>query len=210
GVDAIAGVFVVRGVVRDQPIANRCAKTVLRVDHLSPGAAGGDDARPRVGIFDLRFSTCDLRLIAIIAIGLLFGISCDRKDAGSSSRTTKLARSVFGAGTIRGTVKFIGTPPPRETIANVPCHPGAPQLQDETVVVNADGTLANVLVYLANAPASDGSDRQAALLDQKDCRYVPHVVGVQAGQTLKIRSSDGQGTMHNVHLIPQKNPAANF
>jgi hypothetical protein len=117
---------------------------------------------------------------------------------------------VFGSGTIRGTVRFIGAPPPRETIPNKPCHAGAPELKDETVVVNADGTLANVFVYLASAPASDGSDRPAELLDQKDCRYVPHVVGVQSGQTLRIRSSDGQGTLHNVHYAPQKNPAANF
>jgi len=107
-------------------------------------------------------------------------------------------------------VKFIGTPPPRESIANKPCHANAPELKDETVVVNADGTLANVFVYLASAPASDGSDRPAALLDQKDCRYAPHVVAVQAGQKLRIRSSDPNGTPHNVHYVPEKNPAANF
>jgi hypothetical protein len=39
---------------------------------------------------------------------------------------------------------------------------------------------------------------------------VPHVIGVQSGQTLRIRSSDGQGTLHNVKYAPQKNPAANF
>jgi plastocyanin len=143
----------------------------------------------------------------VVAGCLLFGISCDRKDSPAVSRP----RPVFGSGTIRGTVKFIGTPPPRETIPNKPCHDGAPELKDETVVVNADGTLANVFVYLANVPASDGSGRPAALLDQKDCHYVPHAVGVQVGQTLTVRTSD-PGTMHNVHMIPQqqKNPAANF
>ncbi len=106
-------------------------------------------------------------------------------------------------------MKFTGTPPPRETIPNKPCHDGAPELKDETVVVNADGTLANVFVYLAGVPASDGSDRPPALLDQKNCRYEPHVIGVQVGQPLTIRTSD-PGTMHNVHYVPQQNPAANF
>ena len=106
-------------------------------------------------------------------------------------------------------MKFIGTPPPRADIPNVPCHAGAGPLKDETVVVNDDGTLANVFVYLASAPPSDGSSREATVLDQKDCRYVPHAVGVQVGQTLRVRSSDA-GTMHNVHYNPAKNAAANF
>jgi plastocyanin len=69
--------------------------------------------------------------------------------------------------------------------------------------------LANVFVYLAGVAASDGSDREPALLDQKDCRYVPHAVGVQVGQTLRVRSSD-PGTLHNVHYNPDRNPPANF
>jgi plastocyanin len=109
---------------------------------------------------------------------------------------------------IHGAVKFVGTAPKRAEIPNRPCHDGAEPLLDETVVVNENGTLANVLVQLVDAPASDGSDRVPAVLDQKDCRYVPHVIGVQVGQTLKIRSSDP--TMHNVHYNPGRNAPANF
>ena len=71
------------------------------------------------------------------------------------------------------------------------------------------GTLANVFVYLADVPPSDGSQREATVLDQKDCRYVPHVVGVQVGQVLRVRSSDPK-TMHNVHYNPSKGAAGNF
>jgi hypothetical protein len=107
-------------------------------------------------------------------------------------------------------VKFVGTPPPREEISNKPCHPGAQSpLKDETVVVNADGTLANVLLYLADAPPSDGSRRDPAVLDQKDCRYVPHVIGVQVGQALTVKTSD-PGTFHNVHYSPERNAPGNF
>ena len=110
---------------------------------------------------------------------------------------------------VKGTVKFLGMPPVMGEIANEPCHAEAEKpLKEETVVVNENGTLANVLVYLADAPASDGSARPAALLDQVDCRYVPHVVGVQVGQPLTIRSSDP--TLHNVHYNASKNPSANF
>ena len=79
---------------------------------------------------------------------------------------------------------------------------------EEKVVVNENGTLANVFVYLAGVPASDGSDREPAVLDQVDCRYVPHAIGVQVGQMLRIRSSDP--TMHNVHYDSDSNGAANF
>jgi plastocyanin len=117
----------------------------------------------------------------------------------------------YGNGTIRGMVKFVGQAPRRAEIANKPCHDhSASPLLDETVVVNEKtGTLANVFVYLADAPPSDGSQRDAAVLDQVDCRYVPHVVGVQVGQPLRVRTSDPK-TLHNVHYNPSANPAGNF
>ena len=115
---------------------------------------------------------------------------------------------MYGTATIRGIVKFTGEPPKRDAIANQPCHAGAKPLLDEKVVVNENKTLANVFVYLASASASDGSDREAAVLDQVSCQYVPHAIGVQVGQTLRIKSSDP--TMHNVHYDPKANTPANF
>ncbi len=137
-----------------------------------------------------------LLLIAACAIG------CDKKVE------VHRPKPVFGTGTIHGTVKFVGTPPKRDTIPNQPCHDGAPQLKEETVVVNDDSTLANTFVYLAGVTASDGSDRPAALLDQKDCRYVPHVIGIQVGQALRVRSSDS--AIHNVRYDASANPSGNF
>lgn len=93
------------------------------------------------------------------------------------------------------------------TIANQPCHDEAGPIKEETIVVN-DGGLKNTLVYLVGGPRFSGAAREPAVLDQVSCRYVPHVVGVQVGQTLKIKSSDP--TIHNVHYIPDQNPPANF
>ena len=113
-----------------------------------------------------------------------------------------------GNGVVRGAVKFDGVPPKMAVIANKPCHEGAPALQEETVLVGDGGALMNVLVFVEGAGTGDGSAREPAVLDQVHCRYVPHVLGVQVGQTLVVRSSDD--TMHNVHYKPDRNAAANF
>lgn len=109
------------------------------------------------------------------------------------------ASTVTGTGSVRGVVHFDGIAPPRATVRNTPCCPGAPPTQlDETVIVGPAGTLANVFVYLDGGPKTEGAALPSPVLDQVFCRYVPHVVGVVVGQPLKLRSSDQ--TMHNVAI----------
>ena len=109
------------------------------------------------------------------------------------------AASVAGHGTVTGRVTFDGTAPPRENVRNEPCCPGAPATQlKEDVIVNPNGTLANVFVYLDGGPKTDGSALPPAELDQKFCQYVPHALGVVVGQKLALHSSDD--TMHNVRI----------
>ena len=45
-------------------------------------------------------------------------------------------------------------------------------------------------------------------LDQKGCRYTPHVFGVRAGQPLEISNSDP--TLHNVHAMGRSNQEFNL
>jgi hypothetical protein len=80
----------------------------------------------------------------------------------------------------------------------------------ETVVANSNATLQNVFVYVKEGlpdqewpVASEG-----VLLDQSGCRYHPHVLGIQAGQTLIIRNSDG--ILHNIHPMPVVNRPFNL
>ena len=118
-----------------------------------------------------------------------------------------------GDGVARGVVTFAGTAPEMAEIANVPCHDGAPPLKEETVVVDpATKGLANVVVYLkgvrASEPVPTGPSSKPPVLDQVHCRYTPHVVAVEAGKPLVVRSSDD--ALHNVHYTPAANPAANF
>ncbi len=103
-----------------------------------------------------------------------------------------------GGGTISGKMKFTGTKPamPKIDMTEEPkCkakYQGVPT--EETVVVNPNGTLANVFVYVKSglpasyqAPAPTGP----VTLDQDGCRYHPHVLGILVGQPLAIKNSDG-------------------
>ena len=111
------------------------------------------------------------------------------------------------AGAIRGVITFEGQVPAREPI-NMDSDPYCtkqPANSTETVLVGEGSGLQNVFVYV-----KDGlGDRvfpvpsTAVALDQKGCRYTPHVLGIQVGQTLEILSSDN--TLHNVHAIPEQN-----
>ena len=140
----------------------------------------------------------------VLATTLLL-TGCDEKQSAPEAPLS--TRSVLGKGGIRGRVTFVGTPPEMKAIANQPCHDAAEAIKEEMIVVN-DGALQNTLVFIAGGPRFSGAALEPSVLDQKSCRYVPHVLGVQVGQTLRIRSSDP--TIHNVHYTPDRNPPGNF
>ncbi|HEX5236511.1 MAG TPA: hypothetical protein VFW25_14425 [Silvibacterium sp.] len=107
------------------------------------------------------------------------------------------------SGTISGTIHFTGKPPKRIPIdmAQDPVCSLAPANLTEQYVSD-DGGLENVFVYVkdglgdkAYAPPS-----KPVIMDQKGCRFVPHVIGAMTGQPIKFTNSDG--TMHNVHMVP--------
>jgi hypothetical protein len=116
---------------------------------------------------------------------------------------------------VTGKVKLDGKPPaPKEIDMSgvkecAALH--ADPVMDETIVAKATGELANVVVSVKaeEAAALGGAiPEQPAVLDQKGCQYVPHVLPMMVGQKLKIKNSDA--FLHNVHSLAQTNPAFNF
>lgn len=74
----------------------------------------------------------------------------------------------------------------------------------ETVLVSADGGLANVFVNLKGSFPATPVPTEPVTIDQHGCIYFPRVAGIRAGQTLVIRNSDA--LRHNVHSVSlQKN-----
>lgn len=117
-------------------------------------------------------------------------------------------------GTITGKVTFDGTPPKMATLdtsANPVCakaHATSP-LKSEQVVVNPNGTLKNVFVWVsAGLPDKTWQvPTTAVTIDQNGCEYKPHVIALMAGQNLEIKNSDP--TNHNIHPQPTVNQEFN-
>ena len=118
------------------------------------------------------------------------------------------------AGEVKGTVTIDGTAPKNEAIkmnADPVCVREAkgPQFQ-ETYEVGGDGkSLGNVFVYVKEGLGNYAYDTptEPAKIDQKECRYHPHVFGMRVGQPLEILNSDP--TLHNIHAIPKANQEFN-
>jgi plastocyanin len=135
-------------------------------------------------------------------------LGCERSPA----ETARIdAREVRGDAKIVGRVRFEGSPPVMRPIANQPCHEGAAAINEEFVIVGKTGGLKNVFVYVESKalPKMNGASLEAVVLDQVNCRYEPHVLGVCVGQPVRVKSSDPK-TMHNVHYSPMNNDARNF
>jgi len=119
-----------------------------------------------------------------------------------------------GAASITGKVAFEGTAPERRRIATdadpvcASMHADKP-LMTEDVIVNANGTLENVFVYVKKGLEGKAFDvpKTPVIIDQKGCQYHPHVFGMMAGQKLIIRNNDP--TLHNIHALPIVNKEFN-
>ncbi len=115
------------------------------------------------------------------------------------------------AGSVSGVVTFAGkTPAPVKIDMTMDpvCEMKAGDNYAEQYVVK-DGKLENVFVYVKSGPpeamnagpsSAGPSSGTPVVLDQRGCRYVPHVVGVMAGGEVEFRNSDP--TMHNIHTMP--------
>lgn len=149
------------------------------------------------------------RIFLLLATSLLLA-GCGmpkgcREDRSSGIAAADLPPPTYGEASVSGLVRFEGNAPEMPVIEAAK-HCG--NITEEWAVVGEAGELANVLVYLENAPPSSGREREALLLDQVSCRFVPHVLGVQIGQPLVAKNSDLD--FHNVHYAPENSKPTNF
>jgi plastocyanin len=144
------------------------------------------------------------KILAVTLCALLLAVAgCNKPSTTSAPAKNYTTIDWANSGTIAGTIHFTGKPPQRIAIdmGQDPVCSLAPSNYTEQYVVS-NGGLENVFVYI-----KDGLGNKAyappstpAVMDQKGCRFTPHVIGVMAGQPVKFTNSDA--TMHNVHMIP--------
>jgi plastocyanin len=111
-------------------------------------------------------------------------------------------------GSVDGVVKLTGKAPAPVKIdmtMDPACgmSPGGDSNMSEQYAVH-NGDLANVFIYVKDGPkgafAMPPSFGPAVVMDQKGCRYTPHVIALRKGGSVEFRNSDI--TMHNIHTMP--------
>jgi hypothetical protein len=133
-----------------------------------------------------------------------------------------MAATIFAqeGATLKGKFIFDGDPP-KPLVLDCKKEPICCQkpMLDESLVVGKDKELANVIVWVRSKGLKVPEElaakyKEPALMDNKECRFQPRVVGVVLGQELKIGNSDPVGHNSNVTghgfnpIVPAGNSAA--
>ncbi len=140
-------------------------------------------------------------------------------DSGSPETDTSAAADAFpeaeATATVSGKILFDGDPPPRDEIPAEKIaaakdsfcekhHSDAPVLTED-LIVGDDKAIRNVLVYVKSFPDewTHSAPTDTVTIDQVNCAYVPHVVGVMTNQPVVVTSNDD--TTHNIHFMAKMN-----
>jgi hypothetical protein len=129
---------------------------------------------------------------------------CSGRAAAQSDYTVI---TVQNGGAIAGTVTWTGPVPkiPKLPISKNPdvCDPEGMKTRDlERLLINPDGNgVANTVVFLRGIAKGKPMDLppNRMQLDQKTCRYIPHIMIIPEAGTLKIESDDP--VLHTVQMF---------
>jgi hypothetical protein len=143
----------------------------------------------------------------LAALGACSGDSSKSADPSSPAAAPDAKKvDTATASTIKGKVVLEGTAPQNPVIkmtSDPAC--GNAEVRAESYLVE-NGAVQNVFVHIKDGLGNKyifDTPTEPVKLDQKSCRYVPHVLGVRVTQPLEVSNSDE--TLHNVHGVPQIN-----
>src|SRR5574341_629883 len=117
--------------------------------------------------------------------------------------------AVANGGSIAGTIKLQGAAAPPKVVEVTKDKEvcGQHEIKNESLLVSASGGVQNAVVSITNISKGKAMPAGDAVLDQKGCVYIPHVLLFPAGATVKINNDDG--ILHNIHTYSTKNPPIN-
>lgn len=120
--------------------------------------------------------------------------------------------SVAYAGNVTGTVTYEGEVPARPALTintqENHCIVATKGAKSEELVVSKAKGIQNVVIYVRVRGQEIVLPKENPKVDQKGCRYLPHVLAVPVGATVDLTSDDP--VAHNVHSHATKNDAPNI
>jgi hypothetical protein len=108
--------------------------------------------------------------------------------------------TVTDGGTIRGKVRLQGELPPTPPLKAFKFKEVCKDVPDESLMVGLNFGLRNAVISLEGIARGEEVERGVVHeLDNRDCRFVPHVQAASVGQWLNIRNSDP--ILHAAHAV---------
>jgi len=121
-----------------------------------------------------------------------------------------VATGVVSAGTIKGNVRYAGTPVERKKVSvTIDQYLCGKEKEAEDLVISPTNGISNAVVSLHGLPPGSkalGSPARVKM-DQRQCVFVPRVVVVPVGGTVEFLNSDR--LLHNVKSGGKENPPFN-
>ena len=148
--------------------------------------------------------------LACLCLITLAGCSSGAKEAPKKPAAVQYFHpDPATAGVLKGVVHYAGKKPTRKVV-DMSSDPACEathksKVFNDTIIVNPDGTLANVFVYIRSGLEGKQFEvpQTPVAFDQRGCWFISRVVGVQTGQIIHITNSDPVN--HNLHALAQTN-----
>src|SRR5262245_34022426 len=112
--------------------------------------------------------------------------------AGLVTAFSTLVYTAAFAGSIIGQVKFTDDPPAMPTVKVSKDQDYCGEtLPNETYLIDSDGGLQNVVVFVDIWPSkAEGDPQKENILNNTGCRYSPRISALQKGERLKVKNND--------------------
>ena len=138
-----------------------------------------------------------MRKTFVVASVIALGASAVMLASGSRPATAQ------GGGTVEVEVKYNGAPVVEKIKVNKDTEKCGTEATVEKVVVGGNKGLAHAV---ASVPGAKGGKAVKGVIDQKGCKFIPHVAVMSPGE-IEIKNSDD--ILHNIHTYSTANPAIN-
>lgn len=138
-----------------------------------------------------------MRKTFVVASVIALGASAVMLASGTRLATAQ------GGGTVEVEVKYNGAPVVEKIKVNKDTEKCGTEATVEKVVVGGNKGLAHAV---ASVPGAKGGKAVKGVIDQKGCKFIPHVAVMSPGE-IEIKNSDD--ILHNIHTYSTANPAIN-